>query len=70
MHPNVQSSIMTDKIWKQPKSIKRWMNKDVISIYNGILLSKLKKNGNFAIYSNMDGLGGYYAKWDKSDKDK
>ena len=21
-----------------------------------------KKNGNFAIYKNMDGLGGYYAK--------
>ena len=26
-----------------------------------------KKNENFAICSNMDGLGGYYAKWNKSD---
>ena len=25
------------------------------------------KKWNFAIYSNMDGLGRHYAKWDKSD---
>ena len=25
------------------------------------------KNENFAIFSNMDELGGYYAKWNKSD---
>ena len=29
--------------------------------HNGILLSH-KKEGNFAIYSNMDGLGGHYTK--------
>ena len=29
-----------------------------------------KKNENFAIYSNMDGLGGYYAKWNKSDSER
>ena len=40
-----------------------------IYIYNGMLLSP-KKEGNFAICNNMDGLGGCYAKWNKSDKDK
>ena len=37
-------------------------------IYNGILLSN-KKEWNFAICNNMDGLGGYYAKWNKSDRE-
>ena len=32
--------------------------------------SATKKNENFAICSNMDGLGWYYAKWNKSEKDK
>ena len=40
-----------------------------IYIYNGILLSH-KKAYNFAICSNMDGLGGHYAKWNKLEKDK
>ena len=29
-----------------------------------------EKEGNSVIYDNMDGPGGYYAKWSKSDKDK
>ena len=29
-----------------------------------------KKEWNFAICSNMDGPGGHYTKWSKSDKDK
>ena len=37
--------------------------------HNGILLSH-KKEWNFAIFSNMDGLGGHYAKWNESEKDK
>ena len=36
-------------------------------IYNGILLSH-KKEWNFAICNNMDGLGEHYAKWNKSDR--
>ena len=36
---------------------------------NGIPLSH-KKEWNFAICNNMNGLGGYYAKWSKSEKDK
>ena len=32
--------------------------------------SVIKKELNFAISNNMDELGGYYAKWNKSEKDK
>ena len=35
-----------------------------------IYLLNHKKEWNFAICSNIGGLGGYYAKWDKSEKDK
>ena len=42
---------------------------DMVYIHNGILLSH-KKEWNFAICSNMDGLAGYYAKWNKSEKNK
>ena len=37
--------------------------------YNGILLSH-KKEWTFAICNNMDGLGGHYAKWNKSDRER
>ena len=48
----------------------RWMEKeDVVHIYNGILLIH-KKEWNFAIYGNMDELGGHYAKWNKSDRER
>ena len=40
---------------------------DVVYICNGTLISH-KKEWKFAICSNMDGLGGYYAKWNKSDR--
>ena len=32
--------------------------------------SVIKKELNFAISNNTDELGGYYAKWNKSEKDK
>ena len=32
--------------------------------------SVIKKEGNPAIGNNMDGLGGYYAKGNKSDREK
>ena len=64
------------KIWKQPKcpSTDEWMKKMwFMYIYaytqNGILL-RHKKVRNFAICSNMDGLGRHYAKWNKSEKEK
>ena len=55
-------------------SINEWMNKkDVINTHThthpGILHSH-KKEWNLAIYNNMDGLGGYYAKWNKSDRER
>ena len=40
-----------------------------IHIYNGILLSH-KKEWNLAISGNMDGSTGYYAKWNKSDRER
>ena len=64
------------KIWKQPKcpSKDEWIKKMwYISTHthtqNGILPSH-KRGWNLAICNNMDGLGGYYAKWKKSDKEK
>ena len=42
---------------------------DVVYIHNGIPLSH-KKEWNFAICSNMDGLGGHYAKCNKSDRER
>ena len=41
---------------------------DMAYIHNGILLSH-KKEWNFAICSNMDGLGGHCAKWNKSNRE-
>ena len=51
------------KIWKQPKcpSADEWRKKCYIFVYNGILLNH-KKEGNFAICKNIDGLVGYCAK--------
>ena len=51
-------------------SIKWWMDKeDVVYIYNGILPGN-EKEWNPAICNNMDGTGGYYAKWNKSIREK
>ena len=49
--------------WKQLKcpSTDEWIKKDVVHIYNGILLSH-KKEWNNAIYSNMDGPRDYHTK--------
>ena len=41
------------------------MDKDVVHVYNEILLSHLKKN---TICKNRNGLREYYAKGSKSDK--
>ena len=42
---------------------------DVVYIHNEILLSH-KKEWKFAICSNIDGPGGHYAKWNKSDRER
>ena len=44
------------------------MDKDVVCIYNGILLSHYKEWNN-AICGNMDGPGDDHTKWNKSDKE-
>ena len=58
------------KVWKQPKckSTDEWIKMIwcvCVCVYththNGMLLSH-KKEGNFAICSNMNGLRGHYAK--------
>ena len=50
-------------------SIDRWMDKDVVYIYNGMLLSH-KKEWNNAICSNMDGPRDYHSKQRKSDRER
>ena len=46
-------------------SIDRWMDKGVVHIYSGILLSHENKWNN-AICSNMDGSGDYHTKWSQT----
>ena len=78
MFTEVLSTI--DKIWKQPVSINRWIDKeDVVYIYihthththtQSNTTQPLKKQRKFAICSNMDGLGGYYSKWNKLERER
>ena len=42
---------------------------DKQDIWSGILLSHKKEWSN-AICNNIDGLGGHYAKWNKSDRER
>ena len=48
-------------------SIDREMDKDVVRIYNGILLSH-KIGWNDVIFSNMDRIRDYHTKWNVKDK--
>ena len=41
----------------------------MVHIYNGMLLSH-KKEWNFAICNSMHGPGGYYVKWNESDRER
>ena len=45
------------------------MDKEDVHIHNVVLLSH-KKEWNLAIYNNMDGPREYYAKWNKSDRER
>ena len=44
----------------------------MVYIHNGIygVLFRYKKKWNLAISYNIDGLRGYYAKWNKSDRER
>ena len=59
------------KIWKQPKcpSTDEWIKK-MWYIYTMEYYSVIQKEWNFASCSNMDGLGGYFANWNKSDRER
>ena len=59
------------KTWKQSKcpSTDEWIKK-IWCIYTMEYHSVIKKEWNFAICSNMDGLGGHYDKWNKSDRER
>ena len=48
-------------------STDRWMDKDVVCIYSGMLLSH-KKEQNNANCSNMDGPRDYHTKWSVGQK--
>ena len=50
-----------------PKKLKRWFKK--VYTYNGVWLSH-KKEWNFAIFNNMNGLGEYYAYWNESNRER
>ena len=73
MHPNVHRSIIYNSQDTEATkvSMDRLMDKeDVEYIYNGTSLSH-KKEWNFATCHNMDGPGGYFAKWSsQAEKDK
>ena len=58
------------KIWKHPKCslTDEWIKK-MRYIYDGILFI-CEKGWIFAFCSNMDGLGGHYAKWNKSNRER
>ena len=49
--------------------INRWIDKEDVQIYEEYY-SAIKKNEHFALCYNMDGPREYYAKWNKSKKDK
>ena len=50
-------------------SINRWMDKDLVYLYNRTLFGH-KKRIKSAIGNNMDGPRGYNAKWNKSDRER
>ena len=62
IHPNVCCRIIYNSQDMEATlvPISRWMDKDVVCMFNRILLSQ-KKEWNFAICGNMDGSRGCYA---------
>jgi len=71
MHPDVHSSTIykSQDMETTLVSIDKWVDEDMVHIYNGILLSR-KKEWNNAIYSNMDRPRDYHTTWSKSEKDE
>ena len=67
MHPYVHSTTIHNSQDRSNLNVQWQMNKDVVHIYNGILLSHTKEWNN-AICSNMDGPRDDHTKWSKSDR--
>ena len=67
MHPKVHSSIVYNSQLTEATqgSTKRWRGEEDVEYYSGI-----KKERNFAICSDMDGLGGYSAQWNKLSRER
>ena len=63
----------TVKVWKQPKCLLsgEWIKKiwDTHT-YNGILLSAIKKDNILHLQQCVNGLGGHYANWNKSERER
>ena len=71
MYPNVYiSAINNSQIMERAQmSINWWMDKDVVYIYNGILLGD-QKEWKLAVCNNMDGTRVYCTKWNKSVRER
>ena len=70
MHPMFTTALFTiTKIRKQHKCplIEKWIKK--LHIHTIKYYSAIKKELYFTICNSMNGLRGYYAKWNKSEKD-
>ena len=48
-------------------SINRWMDKDVVYLYSGLLLSH-KEGWNDVIFSNMFATRDYHTKWNQEEE--
>ena len=58
-------------IWKQPKCpLKNEGIKNMWCTYTSWNVIRHKKEGNSAIYNNMDGPWGNYTKWNKPDRER
>ena len=60
---------MWKEAWKQPKYPLTRIDKDMVHIYHGILLSH-KTEQNNAICSNMDRPRDYHTDWSKSNRER
>ena len=71
MHPYVHSSSIHNSQDMETIyiCINRWMDKDVVRIYNGILLNHNKEQ-NSIICNNTDATGEYHTKWSQSERER
>ena len=68
MHHYVHSSTFYSS-WGMETNNDRWMGKDVVYIYNGVLLSYREEWSN-AICSNMRGPRDYHTNWRKWERER